>query len=530
MRPSQEENGVSDAARDPKPVEAAGRAPTACRIVVTVALAALLVTLLWLAQGPVTMARGSVFDDAYVLLAADHFAEDGFLRCAFLPVVQPGPLADPPDWYTHQPPGPYIVAGVERKLGVASVQGLRTLPVVLTVLSLAFLYALTERLFGGPLALAATLFAATTPALLYWADALDSYSYDAFFLAATMFCWIRAVTSEGRTQRRFAVLAWLGAFGQSLFSFMFIPFTQVFIWGSAFALGWRGRKRRLLLFLAAPVVGVGLHFAQNAVALGGAGAAFDDFRGAFLQRTVEADTADRYLRLAEYPLRLVDRVEHWYLHPVALLALFLLAARLLAESDGREAARRFVRMSLVLAVAGSVWWIVFAEHSWIHHVTIRQYLPLVAWVLGGALVGLVRLARRKDALAGVRAAAALLVVLVVGWQAARFVTYAAAQREAGDFAAPLAPVKAMLPSDAVVLTNHGNHPMLAYLLDRRVERSHELLADALDAIECDPDRDVCILQYAPGGANVSDEALRWQAIAGDDARTHDLGEYILYTP
>ncbi|MFH0964754.1 MAG: hypothetical protein V2A58_12190 [Planctomycetota bacterium] len=508
----------------PNPAPVLGRRFLICRALVVLVLAALSLYLLWLAQGPVTTARGDVFGDAYVMMAAKHFEKDGFFRCRFLPVVQPGELTHPPFYYTHQPPGPYIVAGIERVLGVREVVSFRVLPVVLTVLSAAFFYALLESLFDPLLALLSVVALACAPALLYWADALDSYSYDEFFRAAAMFFWIEAVVSVGRRRRRLTALAWVAAFAEALFSFAYILYIQVFVWLTALILRSRVNVRTRLAFLLAPVLAFALHFAQNAVAVGGA-EAYRDFRSAFLNRTLELETGVPSLNLYTYPLELAARIEHWHMNPIQALALWVLVLFAVARFIGIDPAKRLSRMLAALAVAGSVWWIVFPGHSAIHHVTTRQFLPFFALLTGSALYACVLCTFRKGGFPALRILAAALFVLTFVWQGHRLRAYTEAQENPPDLAAELLPIKGRLPADAIVLTNYGNHPTLAWLLDTPTFP----LAD-LDALPSSlASRTVRVLEYAPQRLPDSLSPDRWAAIIGQ-ASAYPVGDFVLFSP
>ena len=499
------------------------------RLVAAALLALLGPYLLWLAQGPVTMARGDVFGDAYVMMAAQHFHEDGFLRCRLLPIIQPGELTVPPFYYTHQPPGPYITAGVVRALGVRSVPAFRVIPIILTVASLAFFYAAVETLVGSPLALLSALYLATTPALLYWADALDSYSYDEFFRFAAVFFWIKALSSDACSRRRFFVLTWLAAFAEALCSFAYILFIQVFIFAGAFLFRASVRKRYLLLFLLAPALAIGLHFAQNMIALGPADA-FTDFRDAFLLRTLESGTADSYLSLRDYPLRLWNRVEHWFMSPVQALGFCLLAVLTLGRGVSAVLAQRFIRLLLLFAVAGSCWWIVFPEHSWIHHVTIRQFLPFFALLVGGVALGMIRLLRQGSP-AGLRILGAALLGLLLVWQGHRVRNYTIGQRNGVDLAAAVTPVAAELPDNAVVFTNFGNHPTLAWLLDRPVFRAADAPTMRSRLSELYPSSRVVVLDYLPAPPSGDGSLLSPSVELGPDSvLVRRFGDFVLFMP
>lgn len=485
---------------------------------------------LWLSRGPVTTARGNVYSDAYVLMSGKHFHEDGFVRCRYLPVVQPGELTNPPYWHLHQPPGVYILGGFERSFGIQTIQAYRVLPVILTVLACALFYVFAYRVFGRGVAVPALFFLATTPALLYWADALGSYAFDHFFRFAAMAAWTYAITTPSRTGRRFrrfAGLAWVATFAEASCSMRYAAFLQVFFWGSAYALGWRGRRRLILFMLSAPAVAFFLHGVQNAIAIGLA-PSLEDWRDAFLLRSFEIGATHGYLDLGEYPSRMLERIKHWYMSMPQLLAFWVLAALGLRRYSGERLCKQFIIMTLALWGAGAVWWILFPQHTWIHHDTIQQLLPVFALVVGAASYYCYKLTARADNHPALRVIAGTFLAFLLLWQGHRVVVYTQEQLGASDFAEELAPLKAALPKDAVLVTNHGNHPMLAYLFGRPVFPQAEI--GKIDTFY--PDHPVSVLRYDPDRrrAPFAQGSLEARVLSPDNAAVFKHGDFLLFTP
>lgn len=485
---------------------------------------------LWLSRGPITTARGNVYADAYVLLSSRHFHEDGFTRCRFLPVVQPGELTTPPYWHLHHPPGVYLLGGFEQSLGIQTIQAFRIVPVIMTVLGCALFYVFAYRVLGRGVALPALLFLATTPALMYWADALGRYAFDHFFRFAAMAAWTYAITTPSRTGRHFrklAMLAWLATFGEAWCSMRYAAFLQVFFWGSAMALGWRGKRRLILFMVSAPAAAFLLHGLQSVIAIG-FDPSVEDWRNVLLLRSFEIGATNGYLSLSDYPMRMLERIEHWYMGMPQLLAFWVLAALGLRRFSGQRLCNQFIIMTGVLWGAGAVWWIVFPQQTWIHHDTIQQMLPVFALVVGAAFYYCYKLATSADNHPALRVIASAFLAFLLLWQGHRAVVYTQEQLGASDFAEELAPVGAALPKRAVLVTNHGNHPMLAYLVDRPVFAQTEI--DRIETFY--PGRPLSVLRYDPERrqAPFARGSLEARLLSPDTATVDKHGDFLLFAP
>lgn len=508
------------------------------RFVAGVILVALALYLLALARGPVTTARGSIEGDARVLTAAKHFDEDGFRRCGFLPVVDPGQLTDPPRITINQPLGPYIVAGLVRRMGARRIQTFRIVPAMLTVLALALLYLAIERVLGLGVSLFALFFAATTPALLAWADMLDSSGYDPFFLYLTLACWTWSLASKGKASLPLAILTWLAAFGGALFSYYSILFVQVFIWSGALAVGSKAHKRGLVLFLAAPALALAIQLGLAAAAIGPE-ATMARFEAVLLQRTPEVAPSVMLEPPAAYPLRLAGRIERWYMNPLQGLLFWALAISLLWKLRGVEKARTFLRISVILAAGAAAWWIVFPKHTWVHEATIRQLIPFFAMITGAGVFLFMKLSFSEDTFPAVRVFAAILCVVVMSWQGHRLLSYSAKQFSARDSSQGMVMLKLALPEDAVLFTDSPHPLMLAHLLDRPVLSTRGLPGVLDDARSRWPGQEMMLLVHAPlTGFDRSPASLTMEIffgsdspeteIVGADAAGERLGSYVLF--
>jgi hypothetical protein len=90
---------------------------------------------------PLRMNWGDPWSDCNIQLSGRVFARDGFLKNSFDPTIDLDPLPAHPLRYTHNPPLPDIVNGLEQTiLGPRDITVYRIFALALTFSALAFLY------------------------------------------------------------------------------------------------------------------------------------------------------------------------------------------------------------------------------------------------------------------------------------------------------------------------------------------------------------------------------------------------------
>ena len=99
---------------------------------------------------PLRLNWGDPWSDSNVQLSGRHFAEDGFVANAFTPVIDVGRETPDSLRYTHYPPLPDIVNGVEQRLfGPLDIASYRILSDLLSLASVVFFYRWVRSLWGG---------------------------------------------------------------------------------------------------------------------------------------------------------------------------------------------------------------------------------------------------------------------------------------------------------------------------------------------------------------------------------------------
>ena len=339
---------------------------------------------------------GDAYSDGNAILAGRNFLELGFVRTHFLPVVVPDPSRPDPapgDYYSRYPPGADLINGTLRKLGIHRIEAWRLVSAAFSLIGLGFWFLALRRLFGDWVAVAGVAAYALNFSFIWLGDSVHHYGYSDLLRSAAFYLGVR-LSGAGRRGLETAALA-LVLFAQSLLAFDYIPYSHVLLLALG-ASGWKGeRLRRLVFFAAMPVLGVGLHLAQNAWALG-LGESLADMGDAFLQRAL-ASGAGEFERPS-----LGSLIRHliWDTHQLMGLGLATIAGFAAFgvaawSATGADTTRtRAARVVGVIAIATSVWFIVMHQHAAEHPYSNRQLLPLASLACALALYGAWTLAAR----------------------------------------------------------------------------------------------------------------------------------------
>lgn len=424
---------------------------------------------------------GDAYSDGNAIVAGRNFAELGFARLRFLPVIVPHPTRPAPkpdEYYTHYPPGADLTNGLLRRAGVDRIEGWRLVSAAFSLAGLAFWFLALRALFGDAVAAAGVATYALNFSFLWLGDAVHHYGYSDFLRSAAFYLGVR-LSGAGPRGRETAALA-VVLFLQSLLAFDYIPYSHFLLLGLG-ATGWKGeRLRRLLLFAAMPVLGFGLHMLQNAWALG-AGASLSDMGGAFLQRAFAAGSGS----FERFSAASVIRHLIWNTQQImgiglgTILGVGALGAAAWAAGAPEGARGRAARVLVTMTLASAIWFVAMHQHAAEHPYSNRQLLPLASLALALGLCGLFALvSRHSRGLAIVATAAAALGLAADGYSGYLNDDNRRAM-VSHNFEAAYAR-RADLPEGAVIATNipAPAPPALAALLDRRV-----LLARSIAELE-----------------------------------------------
>ncbi len=414
---------------------------------------------------------GDQYTDMNTLMSGENFATHGLFQLKLLPVFHVGAMTDPPSYYTHYPPLTNVVNGLLRLAGVESLGTMRIFCGLLGIAGLVCMY----RAFApdvGPVAAACGLgFLATTGFFFTYCISLH-HTFNIFFVGLFLVLFTRAVRSGGRALGLW-VGCWIVLMLESLTSFEFILYPQVFAWVYLLATGHVRRHWRVLIVLAtAPVAGVALHFLQNCWALGLSAATADALSA--LDKATGARGPGRWFYSRQVPGFILSNGQQLYYQswPVLLVVPPALAVWVAAREPTSGAAGRRRAVLLAALVASLAWYVVMPSHTAHHPHTMSQLLPLVFVVMGGTIAVIVQglVVRQAPVYRRVLAGAAALIV-VVG-QASSVLTslHQASNPPPQLYHLFEAMGDTAFPSDAAVLTNSNADSQLAYFIRRPVWR------------------------------------------------------------
>ncbi|HVV83032.1 MAG TPA: glycosyltransferase family 39 protein [Kofleriaceae bacterium] len=345
---------------------------------------------------------GDPWSDGNAMTAGRYFAEDGFVKTAFTPVLDVGPLDADSLRYTHYPPLPDLVAGVVQKaIGPDHLAVHRLLAIGWSALALLCFFRVVRRLWTEPIARLAVLLFATNLLFIQYADTVHHiplYLATGFAALDAALRWL----DDGR-RRALATAAAL-TFLCFLASYDFYFMLTIMVLAAVRLRGARWlRGPGLALVLAVAGAGLAAIVVKNLLVIWAEGVAHwkHDLVFQFFERATSAES--RSYREA------FTGVVFWrawrFFSPLFLV---VLAAQALALTDRLRGRAPAMSFRPLLFLAGGVPFLVLFSQ-----LVVEQYHPMLQ-LLPFAAVGtavLVDAAWRWR-----RPAGAALVAFYLGWQ------------------------------------------------------------------------------------------------------------------
>jgi hypothetical protein len=150
---------------------ASGRSVKLLYVVFALGLATVLLYLVVGSFEPFRTNWGDPWSDGNAMTSARYFARDGFVKTAFTPILDVGPLHYDSLRYTHYPPLPDLVAGVvQSAIGPDHLAAHRLLAIAFTSLGLLFLFRYLDRMWGRAVAMVSVAAFAMNLLFLEYAD------------------------------------------------------------------------------------------------------------------------------------------------------------------------------------------------------------------------------------------------------------------------------------------------------------------------------------------------------------------------
>ncbi|MCX5703423.1 MAG: hypothetical protein NT066_02905, partial [Candidatus Omnitrophica bacterium] len=329
----------------------------------------------------VELDHGDEFSDAGVLMSGKNFVKLGFIKCKFLPVIEPH-LLEPKGHYTHAPPMSDITNGLLRKIfKTDSLRFFRGASLFFSLLNLLFWYLFVRKFSNSFLVgFLAALFYFTNPFFIYGADSLYQNAYSDFLRAFIFYLFLYILISPRVRKIGLIILFMVFALLTS-YTFEYIAYLGLFLLAFRYFYVSRGQKLSLkyifMVFLA-PICVIALHFMQNAWYFGSFGLAYQDLKNIAIERiTHSSDSPFGAVTLANWwnyvLLRYISLVfifDFYILIPFALF-FFMLYQNL--DAQNKNESRRIFFLCLLLLACGISWYAIFPSHALAH--TFILFLP-----------------------------------------------------------------------------------------------------------------------------------------------------------
>jgi hypothetical protein len=415
--------------------------------------AALLVVAVYLVKGafdPFRTNWGDSVSDGNAMTSGRYFMRDGFIKTAFTPILDIGPLDHNSLRYTHYPPLPDLVSGVVQSIiGTGYIAIHRLLAIVFTGLGLWFFYLYLERIFARAVAMLSVALLASNFLFIQYADTVHHiplYMMTGFGLMAAAIRWV----DDGRRRHLVAVavatyFCFLASYDFYFFASIMVPAT---VWLRRHSV-WRGRGLGLLL--AYGLSGIASIATKNLLVIWAVG--YEQWHQDFVFQFLERTTTDRSPPYqAIFASTVVWRL--WRFGTPLLFAAML--GQLVAVVDRvRGRTTELSLKPLILLAAGIPFLLVFSQ------LTVEQFHPTLLLLPYAAVSTalLLELAWRRAPVVAVA-----LALLYAGWQWRSIAVYTKTFLRWRDVDA----VRKVLPFDRhrIILTNIFIDSPVRYLWDR----------------------------------------------------------------
>jgi hypothetical protein len=203
---------------------------------------------------PVRVNWGDPWSDCNAMTSGRYFVEDGFVRTALTPILDVGPLDAGSLRYTHYPPLPDLVNGVERALfGFDSIAQFRVLAALASLAALVLFWRFVRRISPGGTADYAVALVATN---LIWLQYADTLHHVPLYMATGYLALERASVWLGERRRHQLVTAAVASTLCALASYDFVFFLPIMTAMTVWLRGGRLRDRAVRSILLAVVGGL----------------------------------------------------------------------------------------------------------------------------------------------------------------------------------------------------------------------------------------------------------------------------------
>ena len=373
---------------------------------------------------PLRLNWGDPWSDSHVQQHGRYFAEYGFIHNAFIAVTDVGPLRPDSLKYTHYPPLPDIINGIEQRiLGPSDISTYRFFADLFALGSVYFFYRWANALFGRVAAGVAVVLMTTSVIWLQYADTIHHVPIYWFFGSLTLFFALRWIEMPTRGRLGLAFATTLLCDMASYDWFFFVP---ILVASTVWLSGGRLRERKywpLLIAVAGGTVGaVVLKLALVAWAVG-PGTMLRDFLFQLEERATAKHSTDYR---GAFRLFLYHRSVRFF-SPVVFAVLAVQLAALVMRVVKRPASWLPPPRALFVLAAGVPFIALFSQ------LLVEQYHPTLQFVPYYAVgTGAVAAWLWESGVRYRRALAVLAVVIPVSWEMRELVRFDKVYLERAD--------------------------------------------------------------------------------------------------
>jgi hypothetical protein len=462
---------------------------------------------------PLRLNWGDPWSDSHIQQHGRYFAEYGFVHNAFIAVTDVGPLRPDSLKYTHYPPLPDIIIGLEKRyLGASDISTHRFFADLFTLASVYFFYRWVYVLFGRITAGVAIVLMTTSMIWLQYADTIHHVPVYWFFGTLAILFALRWVQAPSRGRLALVFVTTLLCDMASYDWFFFVP---VLVAATIWLSGGKLRERKYWPLLLVVVAGTGgavvLKLALVAWAVG-PGTMLKDFLFQLEERATAKHSTDYR---GAFWLILYHRAIRFF-SPLVLLLFASQVLALVLRVLKRPAAWLPPPQPLLVLAAGVPFVGLFSQLLVEQYHPTLQFVPYYAVGGGAAVAWLWGSGVRYR-----RALAVLAVIIPVGWEMRELARFDKAYLERDD----AQPVRAYLDANdhqLVVYTNSIIDAPFRYYFQRHglgmAGVKSEGIALILDGFFADhgADEPVHFLQFTNVEKTAFDKGI-YALFAGDKA-------------
>jgi hypothetical protein len=318
--------------------------------------------------------HGDEWADAEMLNSARNFVRFGFIKCRFLPFHTPqfDALSQPP--YTHFPPLSEILNGVILALFKRdSLYFFRGIAILFSFLNLVFWYLFVKKFSSSFVAFLCALFYLFNPLFIFGADSLSQISYADSLRSAIFFFFVSLIYSPYKKKSILLVALWSLLLLESLMSAEYIIYLSLFFILFRYFFK-KSQKiidiRLIIILISAFIFGLLIHFFQNVWWFGSFSSAIGDLRNISLQSIIQRQDSPMPLSFVNWWNFVIVRYFSLVLPFGYLLLFFLLIFALLLyknlSGESKEKIKPLFYLSLLLAICGISWYVVFPAQTLAH--------------------------------------------------------------------------------------------------------------------------------------------------------------------